>query len=194
FEFTRALAKRCEAMGVVFRYGVSIEGLRREGDRIVAVRTNEGEVEADSYVAALGSYTPRLLRELGLRLPIYTVKGYSITVPIVEEERAPLSTLMDETYKIAITRLGDRIRVGGMAEIAGFSTDLPKARRETLELSVQDLFNGAGDYQNVSFWSGLRPMAPDGTPIIGPTTFRNLWLNTGHGTLGWTMACGSARV
>lgn len=194
FIFTKELAKRCEAMGVTFRYGVSIEEIRAEGGRIVAVRSSEGELEADSYVAALGSYTPKLLRGLGLRIPVYPVKGYSITLPIVEPDRAPLSTIMDETYKVAITRLGDRIRVGGMAEIAGFSHDLPPARRETLELSVEDLFQGAGDLKRASFWSGLRPMTPDSTPIIGPTAFRNLWLNTGHGTLGWTMACGSARV
>lgn len=194
FKFTSALAARCEAMGVSFRYGVSVEEIRGENGRIRSVRTNEGDVEADSYIAALGSYTPRFVRGLGLQVPVYPIKGYSITVPIVEPDRAPLSTVMDETFKVAITRLGGRIRVGGMAEIAGFSTDLPKARRETLELSVQDLFNGAGDFRNVSFWSGLRPMTPDGTPIIGPTRYRNLWLNTGHGTLGWTMACGSARV
>ncbi|HLW26221.1 MAG TPA: D-amino acid dehydrogenase [Kiloniellales bacterium] len=194
FKFTNQLAARCEALGVTFRYGVSIEDIRAEGGRILSVRTSEGDVEADSYIAALGSYTPRLVRGLGLQVPVYPIKGYSITIPIVEAERAPLSTVMDETYKVAITRLGDRIRVGGMAEIAGFSTDLPRARRETLELSVQDLFHGAGDLSQASFWSGLRPMTPDGTPIIGPTRYRNLWLNTGHGTLGWTMACGSARV
>jgi len=194
FIFTQELARRCEAMGVTFRYGLSVEELRGEGGRIVAVKTSEGDLEADAYVAALGNYTPRLLRSLGLRIPVYPVKGYSITLPIVEASRAPLSTIMDETYKIAITRLGERIRVGGMAEIAGFSTDLPRARRETLELSVEDLFHGAGDLQQASFWSGLRPMTPDSTPIIGPTSYRNLWLNGGHGTLGWTMACGSARV
>ena len=122
------------------------------------------------------------------------MKGYSITVPIVEEARAPVSTLMDESYKVAITRLGDRIRVGGMAELSGYSTDLPESRRKTLEYSVGSLFPGAGDLSRASFWSGLRPMTPDGTPIIGGTRIPNLFLNTGHGTLGWTMACGSARV
>ncbi len=122
------------------------------------------------------------------------MKGYSLTADIVDEPRAPVSTVLDETYKVAITRLGDRIRIGGMAEISGFSTDLPLARRATLARSAGSLFPGAGDLENASFWSGLRPMTPDGTPVIGATAIGNLFLNTGHGTLGWTMACGSAQV
>ena len=194
FKFTNELQKRAEALGVQFRFGVDIRRLRQDGNRIVAVETAEGEIRSDIFVAALGSYTPALLKPLGLRLPVYPVKGYSITVPIVDETRAPVSTIMDETYKIAITRLGDRIRVGGMAEIAGFSNDLPQTRRATLEHSVEDLFGGAGDQRQATFWSGLRPMTPDGTPVIGTTRFANLFLNSGHGTLGWTMACGSGRV
>ncbi|NVD42302.1 D-amino acid dehydrogenase [Ensifer sp. HO-A22] len=194
FKFTNELQKRAEAIGVRFRFGVDIRRLRQDGNRIVAVETAEGEIRSDIFVAALGSYTPALLMPLGLRLPVYPVKGYSITVPIVDETRAPVSTIMDETYKIAITRLGDRIRVGGMAEIAGFSNDLPQTRRATLEHSVEDLFGGAGDQRQATFWSGLRPMTPDGTPVIGATHFTNLFLNSGHGTLGWTMACGSGRV
>lgn len=194
FKFTNELQKRAEALGVQFRFGVDIRRLRQEANRIVAVETAEGEIRSDIFVAALGSYTPALLKPLGLRLPVYPVKGYSITVPIVDETRAPVSTIMDETYKIAITRLGDRIRVGGMAEIAGFSNDLPRTRRATLEHSVEDLFGGAGNQEQATFWSGLRPMTPDGTPVIGATRFANLFLNSGHGTLGWTMACGSGRV
>lgn len=194
FKFTNELQKRAEALGVQFRFGVDIRRLRQEANRIVAVETAEGEIRSDIFVAALGSYTPALLKPLGLRLPVYPVKGYSITVPIVDETRAPVSTIMDETYKIAITRLGDRIRVGGMAEIAGFSNDLPPTRRATLEHSVEDLFGGAGNQEQATFWSGLRPMTPDGTPVIGATRFANLFLNSGHGTLGWTMACGSGRV
>ncbi|OCP22512.1 MULTISPECIES: D-amino acid dehydrogenase [unclassified Ensifer] len=194
FKFTNELQKRAEALGVQFRFGVDIRRLRQEGNRVVAVETAEGEIRSDIFVAALGSYTPALLKPLGLRLPVYPVKGYSITVPIVDETRAPVSTIMDETYKIAITRLGDRIRVGGMAEIAGFSNDLPQTRRATLEHSVEDLFGGAGNQKEATFWSGLRPMTPDGTPVVGATRFANLFLNSGHGTLGWTMACGSGRV
>ena len=194
FKFTNALASIAESLGVVFRFGVTIEAVETAGGRVTGVRTSAGTLTADAYVAAMGSYTPRLLKGLGLRLPVYPVKGYSITAPIVDEARAPVSTIMDETYKVAITRLGDRIRVGGMAEISGFSTDLPERRRGTLEHSVGDLFPGGGDLKAATFWSGLRPMTPDGTPIIGATRFDNLWLNTGHGTLGWTMACGSAAV
>ena len=194
FKFTNALAKRAEALGVNFRYGVDILGVRTEGKRVVAVQTAQGEVTADVFVAAMGSFTPKLVKPLGLRVPVYPVKGYSITVPIVDESRAPVSTVMDETYKIAITRLGDRIRVGGMAEIAGFNRDLPPSRKATLVYSVEDLFGGAGDQSQASFWTGLRPMTPDGTPVIGQTEYSNLYLNTGHGTLGWTMACGSGRV
>jgi D-amino-acid dehydrogenase len=194
FKFTTALHKRTEAMGVTYRFGVDILRIRKDGDRIVAVETSGGTFTAGAYVAAMGSYTPALVKPLGLRLPVYPVKGYSITVPIVDASRAPQSTIMDETYKIAITRLGDRIRVGGMAEIAGFNFDLPQRRKETLVHSVEDLFGGAGNQKEATFWSGLRPMTPDGTPIIGATRYRNLYLNTGHGTLGWTMAAGSSRV
>jgi len=145
-------------------------------------------------VLALGSYSTAMARTLGHRLPVYPVKGYSITVPVANADKAPVSTVMDESYKVAITRLGDRIRVGGTAELSGYNTRLHHGRRATLEISVQDLFPAGGDYSDVTFWTGLRPMTPDGTPIIGPSRFRNLWFNTGHGTLGWTMACGSGRV
>ncbi|WP_268815773.1 D-amino acid dehydrogenase [Tabrizicola flagellatus] len=194
FKFTQSLARMAETQGVTFRHGVSIDRLEAEGDRIVAVHTSEGRVTADAFVVALGSYSPMLVREFGIRLPVYPVKGYSITVPIVDEARAPVSTVMDETHKIAITRLGDRIRVGGMAEIAGFDLSLRSKRQATLTHSVEDLFGGAGDQSRASFWCGLRPMTPDGTPIIGRSPMANLFLNTGHGTLGWTMAAGSGRV
>ncbi|MFN3991346.1 MAG: D-amino acid dehydrogenase [Tabrizicola flagellatus] len=194
FKFTQSLARMAETQGVTFRHGVSIDRLEAEGDRIVAVQTSEGRVTADAFVVALGSYSPMLVREFGIRLPVYPVKGYSITVPIVDEARAPVSTVMDETHKIAITRLGDRIRVGGMAEIAGFDLSLRSKRQATLTHSVEDLFGGAGDQSRASFWCGLRPMTPDGTPIVGRSPIANLFLNTGHGTLGWTMAAGSGRV
>jgi len=194
FKFTSSLAERAEALGVTFRYGVGIRRLNAEGGRVVSVETSEGTVTADAFVVALGSYSPQLVAPLGLRLPVYPVKGYSITVPIVDEARAPVSTVMDETHKIAITRLGDRIRVGGMAEIAGFDLSLNPKRRATLEHSVEDLFGGAGDQSRATFWTGLRPMTPDGTPVVGRTPVANLFLNTGHGTLGWTMAAGSGRV
>jgi D-amino-acid dehydrogenase len=194
YKFTVALTELAKALGVQFRYGVEVQQLRFTPERIEGVQTATGLEKADAYIAAFGSYTPAFVAPLGLKVPVYPVKGYSLTIPIVDESRAPVSTIMDETYKIAITRLGDRIRVGGMAEISGFSKDLPLPRRDTLAQSVTDLFGGSGDLQAATFWSGLRPMTPDGTPVIGKTRFRNLLLNTGHGTLGWTMACGSAQV
>ncbi|OWW04467.1 amino acid dehydrogenase [Rhizobium sp. R72] len=194
FKFTNELAKRAQALGVRFVYGAEVHRLLIENNRIKAVVTSHGAFASDVFVAAFGSYTPILLKPLGLKVPIYPVKGYSITVPVVDESRAPVSTIMDETFKIAITRLGDRIRVGGMAEIARFNKDLPGNRKATLAHSVEDLFGGAGDQSKAQFWCGLRPMTPDGTPIIGKTVYDNLYLNSGHGTLGWTMACGSGRV
>ena len=151
-------------------------------------------LSADAYVCALGSYSTPVLAPIGIHLPVYPVKGYSITVPIVDAGNAPESTIMDETHKVAVTRLGDRIRVGGTAELAGYSLALREARRATLEHVVTDLFPRAGDITRATFWCGLRPMTPDGTPIIGPTRYPNLWLATGHGTLGWTMAAGTGRV
>lgn len=194
FKFTNSLADMARAAGVHFQWGVDIRGLQADGGRITGVKTDQGVMTADRYVVALGSYSPFLVRHLGMKLPIYPLKGYSLTIPVVDADRAPISTVMDETYKIAITRLGDRIRVGGLAEIAGFDMRLNPRRRETLELSVGDLFGGAGDLGRADFWCGLRPMTPDGTPIVGATPLPNLYLNTGHGTLGWTMAAGSGRL
>ena len=194
FMFTNALAELAAAKGVTFRYGTTIERIEADGNAISGVVTSQGRLTADRYVLALGSYSPAMARSLKLDIKVYPVKGYSITVPITDPDGAPVSTVMDETYKIAITRLGDRIRVGGTAEVSGFDLTLRPARRATLENSVTSLFPRGGDVTKATFWCGLRPMTPDGTPIIGPTRYRNLFLNTGHGTLGWTMSCGSARV
>jgi D-amino-acid dehydrogenase len=195
FMFSQRLAEIAAGLGVSYRYGTTIRQLVAEGDRIAGVVVGNGEViRGDAYVAALGSYTPGLLAPLGIKLPIYPVKGYSLTMPIVDPEAAPMSTVMDETYKIGITRLGNRIRVGGTAELAGFDLTLRQSRRETLEFSVMDLFPKGGDVSKATFWTGLRPMTPDGTPIVGATRFGNLYTNTGHGTLGWTMACGSGKL
>jgi D-amino-acid dehydrogenase len=194
FKFTQRLAARAAEAGVQFRFGVHISTVATEGDAVSGIVTDQGTFSGDRYVVALGSYSPILLRPLGLDLPVYPVKGYSITIPITDPAAAPVSTVMDETYKVAITRLADRIRVGGTAELAGYSKTLRGPRRATLEHSVGDLFPAGGDLRQASFWTGLRPMTPDGTPIIGPTRYTNLFLNTGHGTLGWTMACGSGRL
>ena len=194
FKFTNRLAEMAEAAGVTFRWGVSIEALEAEGGRISAVRTDKGRMTADRYVLAMGPHSPKLVKHLGLNLPIYPLKGYSLTIDIEDESRAPVSTVMDETYKVAITRLGDRIRVGGLAEIAGYDLRLNPRRRATLTKSVSELFGGSGDPDKALFWTGLRPMTPDGTPIVGATPIPNLFLNTGHGTLGWTMSAGSGRL
>jgi D-amino-acid dehydrogenase len=193
-QFTQRLAAMAAAQGVRFCYDTTIHGLDRVADRIVGVNTTAGTLSADSIVLALGSYSPLMLRSLRLRIPVYPVKGYSITLPIVDASRAPESTIMDETHKVAVTRLGDRIRVGGTAELAGYSLALREPRRATLEHVVTDLFPGGGDVAKAEFWCGLRPMTPDGTPIVGPTPLTNLLLATGHGTLGWTMAAGTGRV
>ena len=194
FKFSNRLAEMAAAMGVQFRWGTQIRALQRDGTRLAGVHTDAGLLQADRYVLALGSYSPLLLKPVGIRVPVYPVKGYSITVPITDPAGAPESTIMDETHKVAVTRLGDRIRVGGTAELAGYSTALREARRGTLEHVVTDLFPTGGDVSKASFWCGLRPMTPDGTPIVGATPLANLLLATGHGTLGWTMAAGTGRV
>ena len=194
FKFTQSLAARAAQAGVKFLYGSSIERLLGEGGRIGGVVTDRGTLSADAYLVAMGSYSPKLLAPIGIDIPVYPVKGYSITVPITDPDGAPQSTIMDETHKVAVTRLGDRIRVGGTAELAGFSLALREPRRRTLEHVVTDLFPTGGDVSKASFWCGLRPMTPDGTPIVGPTRYANLHLATGHGTLGWTMAAGTGRV
>ena len=192
--FTAALAEQAAKLGVQFRFNVSIDRLIADGSRIAGVATSAGVLQADAYVAALGSWSQQLLRSVDIPIPVYAVKGYSITVNVADEAGAPVSTVMDESYKVAITRLGSRIRVGGTAEVSGYSNTLHPARRATLDHSLTDLFPRGGDLSDVIFWCGLRPMTPDGPPIIGGTRYSNLHLNTGHGTLGWTMACGSVRV
>ncbi len=192
--FTRELAGICTAMGVRFSYNTSIEGLRTEGGRITGVDTSVGFLAADHCVLALGSYSRALLSPFRIDVPVYPLKGYSLTVPIQNPDSAPVSTVMDETYKVAVTRFDNRIRVGGMAEICGFDLRLNPRRRATLEMVLNGLFPGAGNVANASFWTGLRPMTPDGTPIVGATGVGGLWLNTGHGTLGWTMAAGSGHL
>ena len=198
FLFTNALAAMAGALGVKFLYGATVVALRQSGGRIEGVDIRQGAARTvltgDAYIVALGSYSPLLLKPLGLRLPVYPVKGYSLTVPITDAAGAPESTVMDETYKVAVTRLGDRVRVGGTAELAGYDLRLRPPRRATLDHVVTDLFPDAGDTSRATFWTGLRPMTPDGPPVIGTTPFSNLYLNTGHGTLGWTMAAGSGRV
>jgi len=194
FKFSNRLAEMAAALGVKFRWNTRIEALQVGGGAITGVHTDAGLLKADKVVLALGSHSPLLLKPVGIHIPVYPVKGYSITVPITDAQYAPESTIMDETHKVAVTRLGDRIRVGGTAELAGYSLNLREARRGTLNHVVTDLFPKGGDISKATFWCGLRPMTPDGTPLIGATPVQNLLLATGHGTLGWTMAAGTGRV
>jgi D-amino-acid dehydrogenase len=194
FKFTNTLAERAKALGVKFRFGVDIQSIERSGKRVTGVRTAEGVLTADRYVLALGSYSTQMLAPLGINIPVYPVKGFSLTLPITDASKAPESTIMDETHKVAVTRLGDRIRVGGTAQLSGFDLNLDEGRRRTLEFVVNDLFPKGGEVSQAEFWTGLRPMTPDGTPILGETPIDNLLLSTGHGTLGWTMATGTGRV
>ncbi len=194
FKFTNALAEQAQALGVEFRFNSRIQAIRAEAGRVTGLLVDGQLMQADAYLLALGSYSPLLAAPLGLELPVYPVKGYSITVPILDASGAPESTVMDETFKVAVTRLGDRIRVGGTAELGGYDLTLYPARRRPLDFVVSDLFPRGGDLQRATYWTGLRPMTPDGTPILGGSPYANLFLNTGHGTLGWTMAAGSGQV
>jgi D-amino-acid dehydrogenase len=149
---------------------------------------------ADAYVLACGSYSPLLLHPLGIRLPVYPVKGYSATIDIGNDTAAPSGTLTDVSYKVVITRLGNKLRGAGTAELTGYDLSLPPSRCNTIKHVMHDLFPDAGDLTEAQCWCGLRPMTPDNPPVLGVTRYRNLFLNTGHGTLGWTMACGSGKV
>lgn len=191
--FTRRLAAMAEEAGVTFRYNVAVDQLLRDGNSISGVKCGAETLTADRYIVACGSYSTALLKDI-VPVPVYPLKGYSLTIPVKNADGAPESTILDETYKVAVTRFDNRIRVGGMAEIVGFNTKLLPARRETLEMVVRDLYPEGGFVEQATFWTGLRPMTPDGTPIVGRTPLTNLYLNTGHGTLGWTMACGSGKL
>jgi D-amino-acid dehydrogenase len=197
--FCNLLHERLVAMGVGFRFGTRIDALEREADALRGVRVSSGAgaselLPADATVLALGSYSPLLARPLGIELPVYPVKGYSLTVPVKDEARAPVSSIVDEDYKVALTRLGSRIRVAGTAEVGGFDSSLRPGRLETIQHVLADLFPGGFRREEMSFWTGMRPMTPDGTPILGRSPLRGLFLNTGHGTFGWTMSLGSGRV
>lgn len=193
--FTIALTEKCIEMGVEFQYGQSIKSIAVENGKIAGVDTEiAGRITGDAYVCAMGSFAVNVLNTIGVKLPVYPVKGYSVTLPVTDDKYAPQSTVMDETHKVAITRLGDRIRVAGQAEIAGYSNRLGPHATDTVKHVINDLFPKGGDISKAEGWTGLRPMTPDGTPVLGPTQYENLFLNTGHGTLGWTMACGSGRA
>ncbi|MFA7270508.1 MAG: D-amino acid dehydrogenase [Sterolibacterium sp.] len=194
-KFTQALALLCAQRGVSFRYNLPIEGLLQKHGRIDGVRLHGGEVlRADAYVVALGSYTPLLLRPLGISLALLPGKGYSATLPLDAKSIAPTVSLIDDQHKLVFSRLGNRLRVAGTAEFAGYDTSLNSVRCQALLKRALSLFPNAGESDQVEFWAGLRPVTPNNVPLIGATRFANLYLNTGHGTLGWTMACGSGRL
>ena len=192
--FTEELAARAQQQGVKFLASTTVIRLVADGARIAHIVTDRGDLTADTYILACGSYSPLLLKPLGVRLPVYPVKGYSLTVPITHDATALQGTLTDEAYKVVITRLGNRLRAAGTAELCGYDLTLRPARLATLAHVVRDLFPSVGNLAEAEPWAGLRPMTPDNPPVIGATPYENLFLNTGHGTLGWTMACGSGKL
>lgn len=192
--FCQQLQAMAEQAGVTFLFNTHVEKLITANDQVAGVETSHGTIHADSYVVAMGSYSKHLLAPLNIHIPVYPVKGYSLTLPVIDPNHAPCSTIMDETYKVAVTRFEERIRVAGTAELAGFDPALPDKRLATLNHVVSNLFPNGVDFSQAEYWTGFRPMTPDGTPIIGQTRLSNLYTNTGHGTLGWTMACGSADI
>ncbi|RKQ60061.1 glycine/D-amino acid oxidase-like deaminating enzyme [Vogesella indigofera] len=193
--FTSQLAAFCRRAGVRFRLDTVIRRLERDGDRIVAAHTDSGErITADGFVLALGSYSPQLLRPLGLSLPVIPAKGYSATLTLPDDSVAPVTSLTDDQYKLVFSRLGQRLRIAGTAEFAGFDLALNPVRCDALLRRTRQLFPELRDSAPPEFWCGLRPVTPSSVPFIGASRYRNLWLNTGHGTLGWTMACGSGRL
>ncbi|MDO8705643.1 MAG: D-amino acid dehydrogenase [Sulfuricaulis sp.] len=194
YRFTQALTQRAQAKGVKFALPTRIERLEASGERLTRVITDKGEISADAYVLACGSYSPLLLRPLGIDLPVYPVKGYSATMTLSDAAAAPNGSITDATYKVVITRLGNKLRGAGTAELAGYDLSLRPSRLATITHVLGDLFPGAGNLAQAEYWCGLRPMTPDNPPVLGTSIYKNLLLNTGHGTLGWTMACGSGRV
>ncbi len=192
--FTERLAAVCAEAGVAFRFDATLKSWRRDGRRLVAAVTDRGEIAADAFVAAAGSITPTLLKPLGLRAPIYPAKGYSVTIPVTNPAAAPEVSIIDDEVKMVYSRLGDRLRAAGTAEFSGYDETVTPARARFLLDKAMGLFPGCGDPKRAELWAGLRPSTPDGVPILGATPIDNLYLNSGHGTLGWTMACGSGRA
>jgi D-amino-acid dehydrogenase len=197
-KFTRALADLCAARGVRFEYGVTIDALETDGAGVTGVRLRDHRgartARADAYLLCLGSWSPLLARPLGIHLAIYPAKGYSVTMPVTDTTRAYSVSLTDDEYKLVFSRLGDRLRIAGTAEFNGHDTGLNRVRCEAILKRAGQLFPGAGDASQARFWTGLRPATPSNVPYIGATRLSNLFLNTGHGTLGWTHACGSGRA
>jgi len=197
--FTSELAQRARQAGVEFRFSTRVTRLVAEGGRIAAAELigpdgRYASLQADAYVAALGSHTPQLVRPLGVPCPVYPVKGYSATFPVRDPAGAPTVSLTDSRNKVVISRLGERLRLAGTGELSGYSRALSAPRCEALARLARELFPDALDFEGVQYWSGLRPSTPSNVPLIGRTRIPNLYLNTGHSTLGWTMGAGSGRA
>ncbi|MEM7022766.1 MAG: D-amino acid dehydrogenase [Pseudomonadota bacterium] len=193
-KFVQALAARCAAHGVTFQYNTTVQRLERAGDRIERVVTDRGTLEADVYVLALGSFSPLLTKSLGEALSVYPVKGYSVTIPVGDQHTPPTRGGIDEDNLCAYVRLGDRVRVTSVAEFAGYDTSYTSSDFDSLLRALRDLYPDAGDFAKPSYWACLRPMTPDGPPMVGRGRYRNLFYDTGHGHMGWTMSCGTGRI
>jgi D-amino-acid dehydrogenase len=193
-KFARALAERCVAMGAELHTGVTIDAIETSGDAVSSVRANGTTFAADAYVMALGSHSPILARTIGVDLPVYPIKGYSLTIPVGNHQAPPTIGSVDETNLVAISRFGDRVRVTATAEFAGYDTSHTPADFAFMTSVVRDLYPDGGDYYRAEMWAGLRPMTPDNLPVLGRRRHRNLWFNTGHGHIGWTMSHGTARI
>jgi len=192
--FTERLARLCEDLGVAFEMGAAITRLDAAGDRIERVVTDRGDVVGDAYVLALGSDSPLLVRPLGIGLPVYPIKGYSVTVPILDPDAAPAIGGVDEGHLVAFARMGDRLRLTATAEFAGYDRSYEPRHFAGMLRVARELFPRGGAYDKPTYWACLRPMTPDGPPVLGRARHSNLWFNTGHGHMGWTMACGSGRI
>lgn len=192
--FCQALTAWLQRAGVKFRFDTDVRRLLHEGGRVVGAETSGGILKGDATVVALGNQAPALLAPLGIKLPVYPLKGYSITARVTNADQAPNMSVMDEHNKVMISRLGNRIRAAGMAELVGHDLSLKAARRDLLVRAVRSLFPHGIDYANATFWAGLRPMTPDGPPILGVSGWGGLFLNSGHGSNGWTQACGTSRI
>lgn len=192
--FTANLARLCADRGAAFHYGRTVKALVAEGDRVERITTDQGDMSADAYVLALGCYSPHQTRPLGIGLPVYPVKGYSLTAPLGSDGKAPVIGGVDEDNLVAYCPMGRRLRVTATAEFAGYSTSHRPADFRKMLRAIQDLFPEGGDFSQPEYWAGLRPMTPEGTPILGFGKHRNLCYNTGHGHMGWTMACGTAAI
>jgi D-amino-acid dehydrogenase len=193
-KFTRSLADRCVAMGAEVHTSTTITAIDAAGDAVASVRANGQAFKADAYVMAMGSYSPKLARTVGVHLPIYPIKGYSLTIPIGNHQAPPTIGSVDETNLVAISRFGDRVRVTATAEFAGYDATHKPADFAFMQSVAQELYPDGADYHRAEMWAGLRPMTPDNLPVLGRKKHRNLWFNTGHGHIGWTMSHGTARI